>query len=106
MPASLASACRCGGKRVNGKCDTCGSGKGEHSKTTTQRGYGADWARVSKMVRTEQPLCVACKAQGRITAATEVHHIIPLQAAPERRLERDNLVSVCRACHEELEAKA
>lgn len=103
MPAVIASACRCGGKRVKGRCDKCGSGAGTHTKSARERGYGTDWTRVSRMVRTEEPLCVVCKAQGRTTAATEVHHVKPIKDAPGERLQRDNLMSVCRTCHEELE---
>ena len=103
MPVVIASACRCGGARVSGRCAKCGQGGGQHQRTTTQRGYGADWQRVSRMVRREEPLCVVCKAAGRARAATEVHHVAKVKDAPGRRLDRQNLMSVCRECHEAIE---
>ena len=44
------------------------------------------------------PLCVACEAQGRVTAATQRDHIIPLS---EGGADDDgNTQALCEACHE------
>jgi 5-methylcytosine-specific restriction endonuclease McrA len=37
----------------------------------------------------------------RIRRATEVHHIIELKERPELALEDNNLVSLCKQCHNE-----
>ena len=34
----------------------------------------------------------------------EVHHIIPIEERPDLAFVEDNLMSVCRECHEEMEA--
>ena len=48
-------------------------------------------------------LCVDCAAEGRTTAAEEVHHITELTPEnihdPAVSLNLDNLVSLCRECH-------
>lgn len=45
-------------------------------------------------------LCQDCKEKGKVTIATEVHHIIPLEQRPDLALELSNLRSLCRQCHE------
>lgn len=35
--------------------------------------------------------------------ADTVHHIVPIDVAPDRRLEMDNLMSLTRECHERIE---
>ncbi len=45
----------------------------------------------------KQPLCVACKADGRIRLATELDHITPLLAGG--RESETNRQGLCRDCH-------
>lgn len=49
-------------------------------------------------------LCVDCMKKGLYTPAEEVHHITPLTPQniddPSVSLNLDNLVSLCRDCHE------
>jgi 5-methylcytosine-specific restriction endonuclease McrA len=33
----------------------------------------------------------------------DMHHIVSIAKAPERRMERSNWLAVCRECHEDLE---
>lgn len=53
----------------------------------------------------EHPFCADCRAQGVLTEATEVHHLVPVlrggsRAAMERMtFDPRNLVSLCSACH-------
>lgn len=49
--------------------------------------------------------CQECKKHGRITIASEVHHIKPVWQAWDMRLDEDNLVSLCHSCHERVEPK-
>lgn len=44
-------------------------------------------------------LCQRCKQQGILTPANIVHHIEPIDVAPEKALDLDNLMSVCAKCH-------
>ena len=55
-----------------------------------------------------QPLCEECLRQGRVTPATEVHHITPVESGVTARqmtalmFAPGNLMSLCAACHHEL----
>lgn len=68
--------------------------------------HSKGWLRLRKQKLTEQPWCEHClKYSGRRTAATEVHHITPVEDARTMR-EKEllmysmaNLMSVCRTCH-------
>ena len=55
-------------------------------------------------IKRDAYLCQDCLKLGRITAAEEVHHIQPLTPDnindPDISLNLDNLVSVCRECHQ------
>lgn len=44
-------------------------------------------------------LCQPCLRKQKLTAANTVHHIVPLEDAPELSLEPTNLESICPACH-------
>jgi 5-methylcytosine-specific restriction endonuclease McrA len=100
--------CRCGGVRIDARgsvCNKCGAGrKVNKSQNTTERGYDGAWNRLSRRVRTEQPLCEVCLESGIVTAATEVHHKVSIEQAPWLRLERSNLMSVCNGCHKAIHA--
>ena len=47
-------------------------------------------------------LCQECKKYGRNTEAKVVHHIKELDDHPELKLKNNNLVSVCKACHNKI----
>ena len=59
------------------------------------------WRRVRRraLIR-DKWLCQDCLEKKRIIAATEVHHVVPLEDAPELGLELSNLRSLCWWCHE------
>ena len=48
-------------------------------------------------------LCQRCLSYNRITHATDVHHIVKLKDDYTKRLDNDNLVSVCSKCHKILD---
>ena len=45
----------------------------------------------------EYPLCEQCKSEGRLTAAEEVHHILPLANGGTN--DEGNLMALCKSCH-------
>lgn len=60
------------------------------------------WRRLRKLaLQRDHYLCQACLRRGKITTATEVHHIKELEDFPELGLELSNLESLCWNCHEE-----
>ena len=88
--------CRCGAV-VDGKCDKCK--RQNQAGNTKANGYDWDWQQLSVRLRKIRPLCEDCLDNGRVTAAVECHHIISIKDEPERRLDPDNVVCVCRGCH-------
>lgn len=66
--------------------------------TRQQRGYGANWDRLRKVVMArDKGLCQPCRAADRVTIASEVDHITPKSAGGTDDL--DNLQAICAACH-------
>jgi 5-methylcytosine-specific restriction protein A len=61
--------------------------------------YGRRWNTARLEHLSEQPFCVACKALGRETLATEVDHRIPHCGDATRFWDRLNWQSLCRSCH-------
>lgn len=66
----------------------------------SKRGYGRDWQALRLRHLASEPLCRMCKAEGRITAATVVDHIVPIEQAPHRRLDASNCQSLCKPHHD------
>ena len=59
----------------------------------------AAWKQARITQLSTQPLCQACKLQGRIVAAAHVDHVIPWQAIGEHAFHRAKLQSLCPNCH-------
>lgn len=70
-----------------------------------------EWRHLRKEVLSADKYeCQYCKAKGKYTRATHVHHVKPIDRFPELRLcsyyidergiRRRQLVSCCRLCHE------
>lgn len=68
-------------------------------KGSTARGYDARWQRARSVFLMQHPLCAACEAIGRVTAATDVDHVTPHRG--DRRLFWDeaNWQALCKPCH-------
>ncbi len=63
----------------------------------TERIRGRKLQRIRKLHLMEHPLCRSCDEQGRVRAATQVDHIVPLYLGG---LEEDgNRQSLCDDCH-------
>jgi 5-methylcytosine-specific restriction enzyme A len=58
--------------------------------------------RLSKLRQT--PLCEVCTEQGRLVAATIVHHVTELRDDWAQGLDLANLQSLCAPCHSHLHA--
>ncbi len=67
--------------------------------SSTQQGYGSKWRRERLRFLDENPLCVECKAAGRVTAATDVDHIVPHSGDRELFWRRSNWQALCGEHH-------
>lgn len=65
------------------------------------------WVKLRVKKVSASPLCERCLEKGLTTPMNEVHHIVPIESAPDietmRLLAYDikNLQSLCRECHKE-----
>ena len=75
----------------------------EQRGTAAQRGYGARWRRLRKMVLARQPLCAdpfgVHREHGETVPATEVDHIVAKDQGGDDSM--DNLQGLCKSCHSE-----
>lgn len=59
------------------------------------------WARLRRLVISEQPLCAQCQREGRLKVGNEVDHI----DNDASNNERSNLENLCRPCHSRKSAR-
>lgn len=69
----------------------------------TAKRYGRTWARIWAAFLAANPLCEMCKAEGRLTPATLVHHRRKLTDGGTN--DWSNLQSLCAECHSRLHAE-
>ena len=71
-------------------------------RKTAERGYGARWQRERKafLNRKENVLCVMCKAEGRITAATVVDHKVAHKGDETLVWDQTNWQGLCKPHHD------
>lgn len=65
--------------------------------TSTERLRGWSLQQRNRRDLAEDPLCRTCAALGRVTAAVEIDHIVPLHCGGSD--ERHNRQSLCGPCH-------
>jgi 5-methylcytosine-specific restriction protein A len=63
----------------------------------------ADWnkARQQALLR-DNGLCMHCYRDKRIVMADMVHHVVAVKDDWSKRLEIDNLISLCNSCHNKI----
>lgn len=113
MPSKAPTACKrsgCPGLVVEGVCSKCGplrqASASEHDErrgTAAQRGYGGRWQRVRAMYLRSHPLCARCEREGRVSMATDVHHIIPRRDGGADT--ESNFEALCHSCHSKVTAQ-
>jgi len=104
MPSAPLPPCRAPGCPVLGPCAA-------HDQTRDQLQPWRAWYRIARwrhpvwglrsQVLRDQPLCVDCRAAGRVTAAVDVDHITPHHGDPLLFWSRHNLQGLCKVHHTE-----
>ena len=64
------------------------------------RGYGPRWRRARVAYLAPHPLCVRCKAEGRIEPSTTVDHVVPHRGDPTLFWDEANWAALCKRCHD------
>ena len=81
-------------------CDKHGIKEWDKTRATpSMRGYDRRWRKARTIFLSENPLCVKCLQQERLTPATEVDHVIPHKGDYERMWDKNNWQSLCKPCH-------
>lgn len=65
-----------------------------------KRGYSGRWQKARRIFLADNPLCVECKKNGRLTEATVVDHIIPHKGDDGLFWDRNNWQALCKECHD------
>ncbi len=65
----------------------------------SSRGYGRRWQRLRLAFLAQHPLCVMCKAEDRIVAATVVDHVTPHKGDEALLYAWSNLQPLCHSHH-------
>lgn len=104
----MRKTCRyCGETHAVGEtCPKKPKRKYEKEKTDAQRLRSTwAWTKASRNIkRRDGGLCLACLSRGIAqTEGLEVHHIVPVEDAPELLTEEQNLITLCQRCHEAAE---
>jgi 5-methylcytosine-specific restriction enzyme A len=71
----------------------------ERRGSSRDRGYTSRWDRFRRVYLRKHPLCRACEARDRVTAATLVDHVVPHRGDRARFWDEANLQPLCEACH-------
>ena len=98
---------------VKGQCEDCKKSRYKYLKTLpsvkrdkVQRVYNnPQWARIrQEAIKRANGLCEVCKAQRRLKAGNEVHHIVKVANGNNNtHYDLDNLIYVCTKCHRSIE---
>ena len=68
--------------------------------TTAQRGYGGKWQRARLAYLAKHPLCRMCEAQGKVTAANVVDHVVDHRGDMKLFWDSEgNWQPLCAPCH-------
>jgi 5-methylcytosine-specific restriction endonuclease McrA len=70
-----------------------------HRGSARERGYTTEWDVLSASYRRAKPFCEECKRRGYLVVCDVVDHMVPIEDDPERRLDEENLDSLCHPCH-------
>ncbi len=65
--------------------------------------YDRRWRKIRLAFLSKYPLCKKCQEQGRLTPATEVHHIISVANGGSDS--ESNLMPLCKPCHSRITRK-
>ena len=73
--------------------------------SAAQRGYDSRWRRARARYLAEHPLCASCLAEGRVTAATVVDHVMAHGGDPVLFWDEGNWQGLCKRCHDSKTAR-
>ena len=105
MPSRPCTFPRCGSIAVvRGRCE---QHKHVEQRTydkvrasSTKRGYGYRWQRYTQQFKRDNPLCLHCRRQGKVTPTQCVDHVQPVDGPDDPLFwDASNHQPLCLACH-------
>ena len=60
------------------------------------------YRKLRRMFKDNNPLCISCENKGRSVATEHVHHIKHVATHPELINDPNNLMALCKSCHEKM----
>lgn len=95
----VGQACSCRGAVQRGKRDSAYDAR--RDPEIVKFYHSAAWKKLRQEKLRRNPFCERCAARGAkpVPPAVEVHHVATVKASPSKRLDIDNLQSLCHACH-------
>lgn len=73
--------------------------------SSSARGYGSKWQKERALYLQENPMCVMCKAEGKLKIAKVVDHKVAHCGDPTLFWDRNNWQSMCKKHHDSKTAK-
>lgn len=65
-----------------------------------ERGYTWEWEKAAAQWKQENPLCVECDRQGRLTPSAVVDHVRPHKGDEDWFWNQENWEAICKRCHD------
>ncbi|WP_073338041.1 HNH endonuclease [Clostridium grantii] len=103
MPTKPLKPCKHQGcpKLTNGSyCDEHKEIHVNDRANATRRGYDTRWRKARNRFLKANPLCVRCKAEGKLIKATVVDHIEPHRGDKVLFWDESNWQQLCKKCHD------
>ncbi|OXE36919.1 MAG: HNH endonuclease [Phenylobacterium zucineum] len=73
---------------------------GDSRKSASERGYDSRWQKARDTYLKSHPLCVMCHADGELTPAKVVDHVIPHRGDQKLFWDTANWQALCKRCHD------
>lgn len=74
----------------------------ERRGTAAERGYGSQWRKARAGFLRKHPLCCCCEANGRVTPATMVDHVVPHEGDWSLFWRREDWQGLCDDCNQRI----
>jgi 5-methylcytosine-specific restriction enzyme A len=105
MPSSPKTICPCGCRTIVEQGTRCERSRKQprqwekNRESAHDRGYTAQWTKLSRQYRRMNPLCVICLTREILKACECTDHIIPVRCCRELSLDWGNLQAACSHCN-------
>lgn len=106
MPIKPLTSCRhigCPELVSNGYCDKHKRDTRNYDKyrgSATERGYNTRWQKSRIIFLRNNPLCVKCMSDGKLTTANVADHIKPHKGDYDLMWDVNNWQALCKQCHD------